>query len=225
MKTEDKNLTKQDLLSFSTLLFDFDGTLVDSMPAYSKAMTKILDDFSISYDSDLIATITPLGTMGTCHYYIDTLKVPMTVEQMLERMMKDLLYAYLYEIPAKSGVVEALSSMKKEGMSLNILTASPHISLDPCLKRIGIFDLFDNVFSCDDFGLKKSDTALFDQVAKRLSKNPCEILFFDDNLGACETAKKAGFSLCGVEDISAEKEKENIKKISDFYLESFASLV
>lgn len=217
-------MKKEDLQNYSTLLFDFDGTLVDSMPAYSGAMTKLLDDLGISYGPDLISTITPLGTVGAARYYIEEMGVPMTVEEILERMMKDLLFAYLYEIPAKEGVVKALKKLKEQGKRLNILTASPHISLDPCLKRIGIFDLFDNIWSCDDFDLSKSDTTLFFKVAECLSEREENILFFDDNLGAIKTAKKAGFPVCGVEDASASGEREEIKEICDFYLESFSSL-
>lgn len=215
----------QKLHPFSTLLFDFDGTLVDSMPSYSRVMLGILDDFGISYGPDLISVITPFGTVKTAEYYVEKLGVPLTVEEILERMKKELLFAYLYEIPAKEGVVSALKKLKEEGKSLNVLTASPHISLDPCLKRLGLYDLFDNVWSCDDFSLSKADPVLFDKVAENLLKDPSRILFFDDNLGALSTAKKAGFSLCGVEDDSAEKEKEKIRQISDFYLESFEELI
>lgn len=218
-------MTYSDISLFSTFLFDFDGTLVDSMPSYAKAMTGILDDFGICYGPELVSTITPLGTIGTAKFYIETLGVPLTVEEILERMKKDMLAAYLYDIPPKEGVAEALVGLKEKGKKLNILTASPHISLDPCLKRIGIYDLFDNIWSCDDFSLTKSDPCLFEKVAANLSEKAEDILFFDDNLGALETAKKAGFTLCAVEDDAAKEEKEKIKSLSDFYLESFENLL
>ena len=46
-------------MKYSAYLFDFDGTLVDSMPSYASAMLRILDDNDIKYDSDLIKVITP----------------------------------------------------------------------------------------------------------------------------------------------------------------------
>ena len=54
-------------------LFDFDGTLVDSMPTYVSAMLRILDENNISYDDTIIKTITPLGLSGASDYYINTL--------------------------------------------------------------------------------------------------------------------------------------------------------
>ena len=44
-----------------TYLFDFDGTLVDSMPTYGAVMKRILDENRVSYGDDIIKIITPLG--------------------------------------------------------------------------------------------------------------------------------------------------------------------
>ena len=45
-------------------LFDFDGTLVDSMPTYVSAMLRILDENKIPYEKDIPKIITPLGLNG-----------------------------------------------------------------------------------------------------------------------------------------------------------------
>lgn len=58
-------------------LFGFDGTLVDSMPTYVSSMLRILDENGISYNSELVKIITPLGVNGTADYYINELGVKM----------------------------------------------------------------------------------------------------------------------------------------------------
>ena len=63
-------------------LFDFDGTLVDSMPTFVGAMLRILDENGIAYEDDIVKTITPLGLMGTAKYYI-SLGVDMPMDQLL----------------------------------------------------------------------------------------------------------------------------------------------
>lgn len=52
-------------MKYTTYLFDFDGTLVDSMPTYASLMLRILDENSISYGDDIVKIITPLGYHGT----------------------------------------------------------------------------------------------------------------------------------------------------------------
>ena len=46
-------------------LFDFDGTLVDSMPTFVSVMLRILDENKIAYGDDIVKIITPLGYKGT----------------------------------------------------------------------------------------------------------------------------------------------------------------
>ena len=52
-----------------TWLFDFDGTLVDSMPTYVSVMLRILTENNMPYESDIVKIITPLGYVGTARYY------------------------------------------------------------------------------------------------------------------------------------------------------------
>lgn len=206
-----------------TYLFDFDGTLVDSMPSYCRAMLQILDENGISYGPDIIKIITPLGMNGTAEYFLQ-LGVPLTKENIMRRMGELMLEAYHYHIQAKENVIPVLQKLKGEGASLNVLTASPHITLDACLKRLGIYDVFDNVWSCDDFGTTKADPEIYKMAAGRLGQPINRILFLDDNLNADKTAKEAGMPVCGVYDASSEEYTEEMKAVADFYIRDFALL-
>ena len=208
-----------------TFLFDFDGTLVDSMPTFISAMLRILDENKVSYDNDIIKTITPLGINGTAEYYTNTLGINKSKEEIMGLMKSYMMEAYYNTIPAKENVVSVLKELKSRGDSLNVLTASPHITLDACLKRLGIYDLFDNVWSCDDFNTTKANPEIYVMAAKRLNKNVDDIWFFDDNLDADMTAKTAGMNVCGVYDDSSKDYAEKIKSIADHYLYNFSGLL
>jgi len=210
-------------MSYTTYLFDFDGTLVDSMPSYISLMLRILDENNIHYESDIVKTITPLGYAGTAKYYKE-LGIPKTEQELIELMNKYAYNEYLYNIPAKANVVEVLKKLKSTGASLNVLTASPHTVLDPCLKRVGIYDLFDNVWSCDDFATTKADPDIYVKAAERLGRPVDEVLFLDDNFNADKTAKSAGMKVCGVFDESSAEYSEDIKKIADYYIYDFSEL-
>lgn len=210
---------------FDTYLFDFDGTLVDSMPAYCGAMKRILDDYGISYGPDLIKIITPLGTIGTAKYYVEKMGVPDTEEKLIERMKEYLIDAYWYRIPAKSNVESTLKSLKEKGASLNVLTASPHVTLDACLKRLGLYDLFDNVWSCDDFFTTKADPEIYRMAAEKMGTTVDKVLFLDDNFNADKTAKSADMPVCGVYDPSSDEYTEQIRALCDFYIDDFSQLL
>ena len=210
--------------NIKTYLFDFDGTLVDSMPTYVSAMLRILDENQISYDKDIVKIITPLGIMGTAEYFAN-MGVEMTKEEMIDLMKKYMLEAYLYHIPAKENVISVLRKLKDKGCNLNVLTASPHVTLDACLKRLGIYDLFTNVWSCDDFNTTKADPLIYKMAAEKIGESIEEILFLDDNYNADETAKKAGMLVCGVYDDSSKEYVDEIKEITVYYIYDFEELL
>lgn len=211
-------------MKHKSYLFDFDGTLVDSMPAYVGLMLRILDENNIKYGDDIVKIITPLGYAGTAKYFKD-MGIDMSVDEMIAIMNKYAYDEYAYNIPAKSNVIDTLKKLKDEGADLNVLTASPHTVLDPCLKRLGIYDIFTNVWSCDDFGTTKADPEIYVSAAKKMGKPVEEVLFLDDNYNADRTAKSAGMKVCGVFDSSSEEYVDEIKGVSDYYIYDFSELL
>ena len=208
-----------------TYLFDFDGTLVDSMPTFGSVMLRVLDESGVSYPADIIKIITPLGYGKTASYFRDTLGVAESVEEITKKINAYALNAYENEIPAKENVISTLVELKKRGCSLNILTASPHKMLDPCLKRLGIYELFDRVWSCEDFGTTKADPNIYKEAAKQLGRSVEEVIFLDDNLGADITAKSAGMQVYGVYDDSSRDFVSEITAVSDRYIYDFKELL
>lgn len=206
-----------------TYIFDFDGTLVDSMPTFAQAMVRIFEQENLPMPDDFVKIITPLGYKGTAQYAIKC-GYTKDADTFVINAGKAMVPAYLYDIPLKADVYEKLQQLKTDGHSLNVLTASPHLVLDPCLKRVGVYDLFDHVWSCEDFGLTKADVILYEKVAAALNKTLKECIFLDDNIGSVSTAKKAGMTAIAVYDSTSEDMVDEMKAIADGYIYSFAEL-
>ena len=208
-----------------TYLFDFDGTLVDSMPFYIGGVLSELDKNNCKYSEDIIKIITPLGLFGTSEYFIKTFGLNIGIEELVETFKNNMANDYFYSIPAKSNVIKVLRELKENGASLNVLTASPHVTLDACLKRLELFDLFDNVWSCEDFSTTKANPEIYKMVAKKLNVNVKDVLFLDDNINADMTAKTAGMKVCGVFDESSADYVDQMKSVCDFYIYDFNELL
>ena len=206
-----------------TYIFDFDGTLVDSMPVFSGKMLEIFRENNLPITDDTVKIITPLGYRGVAEYAIG-LGMDSTVEDFIRKALSKMTQAYHYEIPAKAYVAEKLIALKAQGHSLNVLTASPHDVLDACLKRVGLYDLFDNVWSCDDFSRTKADPQIYVETARRLNTTVAECTFVDDNVGAVSTARQAGMYAVGVFDESSADYVEEMRAASDLYIMDFRGL-
>ena len=97
----------------NTYLFDFDGTLVDSMPTYASVMLRILDESGVEYPEDIIKIITPLGFIGTADYYVEKLGVKESREELIAKMNDYCYFEYKNNVPAKETVIETLRELKR----------------------------------------------------------------------------------------------------------------
>ena len=207
----------------SIYLFDFDGTLVDSMPTYGGIMLGLMEEMGMDPPPDILRITTPLGYRGAAEYF-KALGAPLSVDQMVEKMQARALDAYTHTVPAKVYVADTVRALRSRGDSLNVLTASPHSALDPCLKRLGLWECFDCIWSCEDFALTKADPEIYRRAARQLQGDVGRILFLDDNLGACRTARAAGMRVCGVYDDSSREYEADIRDTADFYIVDFSQL-
>ena len=206
-------------------IFDLDGTLVDSMPYFSKGILKIADDAGLTYGEELLKILTPLGYTKSAEYYVHELGVQDSVDNIVSRIEQNLVYEYTNNIVTKPGVKAYLQTLHQNGARLFVLTASPHLVTDVCLQKNGIFDLFEAVWSVEDFALTKSDTRLFFKVAETLKCTPEEIHYFDDSLIALGNAKRSGYRTYAVYDAQSPEEVVRMKNEYDVYVESFESLL
>ena len=206
-----------------TYLFDFDGTLVDSMPVYAAMMLRILEENRVPHEPDIIKVTTPLGYRKTAELFA-SMGLDRPVEEIVGVMTERAVKAYTFDVPAKAHVAQALHALKVRGDDLNVLTASPHAMLDPCLRRLGLYDLFTNVWSCEDFGMTKADPSIYHMAAEKIGRPVGEIWFLDDNLGADRTAKAAGMRVCGVYDASSAEYEQEIREAADAYITDFSQI-
>lgn len=208
----------------STYIFDFDGTLGDSMPYFTEGLLESLRQNNIDYPADIIKIITPLGYKGSAKYFIEELGLPYTEEELISSMHETLYIAYRDKIVLKPGVEDYLRKLHDEGHSLYVLTASPFRMVEAVLRRCGVFDLFEQVWSCEDFNTTKADPAIYRAAVDRAGGRMEEACFFDDNVEAIRTAVSAGIYTTGVYDKASEEYLEEIQKIADRFIYSFEEM-
>ena len=204
-------------------IFDMDGTLINSMPYVIRSILHVLEEDRITYGPELIDTLIPLGYPKTAEVF-QTLGVRGTVEEIVDRFMVLLYQAYANDISLKPGADAYLRQLKAQGAQLCVLTGSPHLLTDVCLQRNGIFDLFDHVWSVDDFGHCKDEAILYEQVLHLLNCEKDDICFYDDNLIACTTAVNCGWYTCAVNDGQSEEATVALKASTHGYIASFETL-
>lgn len=208
-----------------TYIFDLDGTLIDSMPTGIGIVLGFLDEKGIPYPDDIVTTLTPLGYRGSAQYIADHLSEEFDLEKIYEHFKAETLRAYGETIPLKENVKETLEALKAQGACLNVLTASPQLLTDICMKRLEVYDLFDNVWSIEAFGMSKAELGIYVEAARRIGVEPEDCIMVDDNLHVLETAKRVGMATIGVYDESSKAVAEEMRRVADKYVEDFAELL
>lgn len=203
--------------------FDLDGTLLDSMELWAGTHRKALEDAGIPVPENFVETITPLGNQGASEFVI-SLGVPKTLEQYLEECGKIFTHEYSCNVPLKPHVTETLLRLQREGVGLHVLTAGTHRCADPCLKRCGIWDLFQNVWSMLDFEMSKDRPEIYLAAAERIGARPGDCTMVDDNCIALRAAKDAGLRTVGVYDRSSASSEKVIRSFADRYIRDLSEL-
>lgn len=197
-------------------IFDMDGTLIDSMDYWIDYMRDLLIRYNCTIPENFVLTVTPMGSVRCCEY-LQELGVKQSTEQILREMNEYLFKVYSETIPAKETVPETIRTLKEAGHTLAVLTASPHSTMDPCLKRLGLYDLFERVWSADEFGMQKSNPEIYRQVAAELNTRPEDCIFVDDNYTALKTAKEAGMRVFAAYDPYSEGYRAEIEALVECY--------
>ena len=212
-------------MSIKAYFFDVDGTLVDSMTrAWNEVIIKYLVDRKVSHPENLIAQTVTKGFMGIANYYVDVLGIKEKPQDIYDFFMKNLERLYVQEFELKKGAVELVKTLKSKGYSVNVISGSPHRFVNPCLKRNGVFDLFDNVWSVEDFSLAKDDVNLFLKLAKSVGAEPSNCTIIDDSINAIKTAKLAGFNTVGMYEVTVENFFEEMKDFADYTILDFTEV-
>ena len=89
--------------------------------------------------------------------------------------------------------------------------------VEAALDRNGILKYFEWIYTCTEVGAGKDEPEIYLKAADILQAKPENIVAFEDAFHAAETAKKAGFKVIGVYDVSNEEHISNMKEMCDYY--------
>ena len=213
-------------MSNKAYFFDVDGTLVDSMTrAWNEVIIKYLVDRNLLYPENLISQTVTKGFMGIANYYVNVLGAKDKPQDIYDFFMKNLEPLYVNELKLKRGAKNLIKSLKEKGYSVNVISGSPHRFVNPCLKRNGVYEYFDNVWSVEDFSLSKDDVNLYLKLAKSVDVEPKNCTIIDDSVNAIKTAKLAGFYTVGMFEAIVEKQWGEVKANADETIFDFTELL
>lgn len=203
------------------LIFDMDGTLMDSMWMWGKIDIEYLGRFGLKVPENLQVEIEGMGYTETAVYFKDTFQLPMSIEEIKADWHQMSYEKYARQVPLKKGAYKFLIEQKAQGMKLGIATSN-HIDLvKAALKNNKVEGLFDCIRTACDVAKGKPAPDVYLSAAERLGVKPEECLVFEDVPMGVLAGLNAGMKVCAIEDVFAEKRKEEVRSLAHYYIRDY----
>lgn len=196
---------------FDAIIFDMDGTLVDSGRLHQNAWTLTLDKYGIPIDPSLMRSLAGVPTIGTVEFLVKHFKLNLTLDmQQVNEFKESIVRDTLKDYVKPTALIDfALANKNKRPMAIGTgaYTDEAHIILETC----GLTHLIDHVIGADQVKNPKPSPDTFLRCAQLMGVAPERCIVFEDAKAGIQAAKSAGMF---VVDVLEQFQIEN-----DYFLE------
>lgn len=207
-------------MNFKGAIFDLDGTLLDSMPFWETLGSEYLKAKGIIPRENVDRTLKTMSLQQGARYLKREFSIPGSEDEIIDEIVAMIEDIYLSKVPLKAGALPLLERLYEEKVRMCIATATENSLAKAALERLGALRYFDFILTCFDTGMGKDRQEFFLKALELLNTPKEDTIVFEDALYAIKSAKAAGLLVVAVYDESFHEEREEIRVISDFYLDS-----
>lgn len=172
------------------IMFDMDGTLLDSIEGWINSYKKFLLEENLTENLELQQLLDKKRLLKKCQIIKEYFKLDMTQMEIYNRCLVYVKNDYDTKVKPKKDVIQALEYLKNKGYKISLNTATKMPLCENCLKKWDMIKYFDYIQTCKECNFLKDDKRFYEIAIERHHEKPEDIIFFDDNFDPLETAKK-----------------------------------
>lgn len=204
-------------------IFDFDGTLFDSMHIWKGIRYKFFDLIGLKLTPEDEEAFRGLYLRESLILAKERFNLEESYEELFNRFFEYIKSRYLVEAEPKNDIIEFLEKLKSKGVKMGIATATGESALEAVLEKYGMLHYFSEIYSTYTVGAAKTEPKVYDVVLEKLGTDKETTWIFEDALYAATTAKKYGYNVVGIFDKSEENTKQ-LEQLADYYIHNYSEL-
>lgn len=207
------------------VLFDLDGTLVDSMWMWKDIDIEFLGRFGYGLPEDLQREIEGMSFSETASYFKERFSLPMTVEEIKDCWIAMSIEKYRTEVGLKPGALEFLKYCRERGIRTGVATSNGRDMVDAVIESLKIGDYLGEVATACEVAAGKPEPDIYLEVARRLSVKPEECLVFEDIPAGIVAGKRAGMTVLAVQDEFSKDLEPEKRELADGFIRDYFELL
>ena len=209
---------------YSAVIFDFDGTLVDSLSLWQDIDRIFLGSRGYEVPPDLHEAIAGMSFEETADYFRKRFSLTDSVPQIMQTWENLSLSEYLNSIPFKPGAKNYIRSLHRTGKPLGIATSNIPTTTEAFLQKHGLHGCFGAMSYTGNATAGKPDPAVFLNAAKTLGVDPNSCLAFEDTLEGISAARSAGMDTVAIREKWSPELSEKIRRMSGTVVDNYLLL-
>ena len=210
-------------INITGAIFDFDGTLFDSMHVWKGYKDNFFKHLGIELTEEDRKAFKGLFLRETFLLAIERFNLDKTYEELLSELFEYIKSRYMVETEPKNDIREFLEKLKSKGVKMGIATATGEPALEAVMEKYDMLHYFSAIYSTYTVGASKTEPKVYDVVLGELGTDKETTWVFEDALYAAKTAKANGYNVVGICDKS-EPNQEELKQIVDMYINDYSEL-
>ena len=212
------------LTNIKAVIFDLDGSLVDSMWIWKQIDIDYLGRFGHELPETLQSEIEGMSFYETAIYMKKRFNIPQEIEEMIADWNQMAWDKYEKEVFLKPGVAEFLKECQKRDIKLGIASSNSRELVENVIRSRGLQDVFGYIMTGSDNVKGKPAPDIYLRAAEGLGVKPEFCLVFEDIVQGILAGKSAGMRVCAVEDLYSTHQRDEKQKLADYYIEDYYGL-
>lgn len=206
------------------VIFDLDGSLVDSMWLWKAIDIEYLGRYGIPLPEDLQSRIEGMSFHETAVFFKENFPIPDDLEEIKETWNRMAWDKYANEVPLKPGVRRFLEYCREQGILLGIATSNSRALMDNIAEVHNLRGLFSCIMTGSEVEKGKPAPDIYLAVAESLGVETSRCLVFEDIIPGIRAGKAAGMKVCAVEDAYSAHDRDRKKELADYYISDYGEL-